>query len=209
MDSGIAAEPGKLTFGVITGLLPDQIGRFLQGHATGKVVQQLFITDGLGPGAGEPAAPDTPAEALPEMGVDADATQGEAPSGDTTGQTLLNDFRAQLEADSSASAQQIADTLLSNPVIQFAGASMPVEPGLLMGFGNAEIQGFKEGVMFAPAIGSIAFVGYVFVLEDGIDAASFVQTLLDNADPRWNICVEAEETVADYVGSTVFFLMCP
>ena len=161
------------------------------------------------PGAGEPAAPDTPAEALPEMGVDADATQGEAPSGDTTGQTLLNDFRAQLEADSSASAQQIADTLLSNPVIQFAGASMPVEPGLLMGFGNAEIQGFKEGVMFAPAIGSIAFVGYVFVLEDGIDAASFVQTLLDNADPRWNICVEAEETVADYVGSTVFFLMCP
>ena len=161
------------------------------------------------PGAGEPAAPDTPAEALPEMGVDADATQGEAPSGDTTGQTLLNDFRAQLEADSSASAQQIADALLSNPVIQFAGASMPVEPGLLMGFGNAEIQGFKEGVMFAPAIGSIAFVGYVFVLEDGIDAASFVQTLLDNADPRWNICVEAEETVADYVGSTVFFLMCP
>lgn len=161
------------------------------------------------PGAGEPAASDTPAEALPEMGVEPDASQGEAPSGDTMGQTLLNDFRAQLEADSSASAQQIADTLLSNPVIEFAGASMPVEPGLLMGFGNAEIQGFKEGVMFAPAIGSIAFVGYVFVLEDETDAAAFVQTLLDNADPRWNICVEAEETVADYVGSTVFFLMCP
>ena len=75
--------------------------------------------------------------------------------------------------------------------------------------GLADGSKVKEAAVSEPMIGSIAFVGYVFVLEDGIDAASFVQTLLDNADPRWNICVEAEETVADYVGSTVFFLMCP
>jgi len=160
------------------------------------------------PGAGQPAESDTPADMLPEIGVDADAAV--APSGgDSMGQTLLADFQAQLQADPTASAQQIADTLLSNPVIEFAGATMPVEPGLLMGFGNAEITGFQEGVMFAPAIGSIAFVGYIFVLEDGADADAFIQTLSANADPRWNICVEAEETVIDSVGSTVFFLMCP
>lgn len=159
------------------------------------------------PGAGQPAEADTPEEMLPDIGVEA---EGEAAaSGETMGQTLLADFRAQLEADSALSAQQIADTLLANPVIEFAGATMPVEPGLLMGFGNAEIQGFSEGVMFAPAIGSIPFVGYIFVLEDGTDAAVFTDSLSSNADPRWNICVEAEETVADYVGSTVFFLMCP
>lgn len=161
------------------------------------------------PDVGQPAEPDTPAEMLPEIGVDADASQDEAVAGDSLGQTLLSDFRSQLEADPAANPQQIADTLLQNSAIEFAGASMPVEPGLLMGFGNAEIGGFSEGVMFAPAIGSIPFVGYIFVLEDGTDASSFVQTLLDNADPRWNICVEAEETVADFVGSTVFFLMCP
>jgi len=160
------------------------------------------------PGAGQPAESDTPADMLPEIGVDADAAV--APSGgDSMGQTLLADFQAQLQADPTASAQQIADTLLSNPVIEFAGATMPVEPGLLMGFGNAEITGFQEGVMFAPAIGSIAFVGYIFVLEDGADADAFIQTLSANADPRWNICVEAEETVIDSVGNTVFFLMCP
>jgi len=160
------------------------------------------------PGAGQPAESDTPADMLPEIGVDADAAV--APSGgDSMGQTLLADFQAQLQADPTASAQQIADTLLSNPVIEFAGATMPVEPGLLMGFGNAEITGFQEGVMFAPAIGSIAFVGYIFVLEDGADADAFIQTLSANAEPRWNICVEAEETVIDSVGNTVFFLMCP
>lgn len=173
--------------------------------ACGNKVQELPAVD---PDAGQPAQPDTPAEMLPEIGVDTGAdTSGAA--GDSIGQTLLADFRAQLEADPAASAQQIADTLLQNPVIEFAGASMAVEPGLLMGFGNAEITGFKEAVMFAPAIGSIAFVGYVFILDEGTDPVSFTDNLSSNADPRWNICVEADETVVDYVGSTVFFLMCP
>ena len=62
---------------------------------------------------------------------------------------------------------------MSNSIIQFMGGTMPVEPGLLTGFGNTEITGFKEGVMFAPMIGTIPFVGYVFVLEDGVAASDF------------------------------------
>ena len=89
------------------------------------------------------------------------------------------------------------------------GASMPVEQGLLMGFGNAEINGFEEGVMFAPNIGTIPFIGYVFTLADWTDVETFVKTLQDNADLRWNICVEAEEMVVDSVGNKVFFVMCP
>ena len=86
---------------------------------------------------------------------------------------------------------------------------MPVEPGLLSGFDNAEITGFKEGVMFGPAIGSIAFVGYVFELEEGTDAEAFKTTLKDNANLRWNICVAAEEMVVESEGNKVFFVMCP
>ena len=36
-----------------------------------------------------------------------------------------------------------------------------------------------------------------------------MQTLTDNADPRWNVCVEAEETVVENSDNMVFFVMCP
>ena len=63
--------------------------------------------------------------------------------------------------------------------------------------------------MFGPAIGTIPFVGYVFVLEDGADVEGFKTTLKDNANLRWNICTMAEEMVCESEGNTVFFLMCP
>ena len=124
---------------------------------------------------------------------------------DTVGGALLEDFKANPEG----TAQEIADRLIANEVIEFAGATMPVEPGLLNGFDNAEITGFKEGVMFAPMMGTIPFVGYIFVLEDGADVNAFKQTLEDNANLRWNICTEAEEMTVDSEGNTVFFLMSP
>ncbi len=123
----------------------------------------------------------------------------------TVGETLLADF----QNNADASPQEIADALLQNSVIEFMGASMPVEPGFLVGFDNTEITGFEEGVMFAPTIGTIPFVGYIFTLEDGADVDAFKQMLEDNANLRWNICTAAEEMVVDNEGSTVFFLMCP
>ena len=128
---------------------------------------------------------------------------------DTVGTKLYVDFKEKAEADSAATAQSLADAVMANPMIQFAPATMPVEQGLLSGFGNAEITGFKEGVMFGPVIGSIPFIGYVFTLDDGADAEAFVKTLKDNADLRWNICVEAEEMVCEIVGDKVFFVMSP
>ena len=86
---------------------------------------------------------------------------------------------------------------------------MPVEEGLLSGFDNAEIKGFKKGAVFMPMIGSIAFVGYVFELESASETSAFISMLKKNANPRWNICVEADETVAGSYGNKVFFVMCP
>jgi hypothetical protein len=63
--------------------------------------------------------------------------------------------------------------------------------------------------MFAPMIGSIPFVGYVFTLSDDADVESFVTLLSENADPNWNICTEADETVIESAGNKVFFVMCP
>ena len=105
-------------------------------------------------------------------------------------------------------AQEIADALLTNEVIQFMPASMPVEEGFLNGFNN-EIKGFEEGVMFGPAIGTIPFVGYIFTVADGGDVDAFVTTLETEANLRWNICTEAEELIVEAVDNTVFFVMCP
>lgn len=134
-----------------------------------------------------------------------EATTKPAPK--TLGNTLLADFKE--KAAAGMSAQEIAEGLLANGAIAFAGGAMPVEEGLLAGFDNAEITGFKTGVMFAPMIGSIPFVGYVFELENAADTSGFIATLEKNANRRWNICVEADETVTGSAGNKVFFVMCP
>lgn len=177
-----------------------------------------------GGGSAENTAPETTAveetteetmpaetEAVTEAETENATTNEEAGNvtGETVGNMLLLDFRNRIAQNSELTAQEMADAILSNPIIQFAGATMPVEEGLLTGFNNAEITGFKEGVMFAPTIGSIPFVGYIFTLEEGADVDAFMQLLKDNADPRWNICTEAEETLVENAENMVFFVMSP
>ena len=156
-------------------------------------------------GSSAPAATEPPVHETPTPS----AVPSETPAGESMGQALLQDFTDRVNAEPALGAEELAKALLENPVIEFSGDALPVEPGLLTGFGNTEITGFAQGAMFAPMIGTIPFVGYVFVLDEGADAEAFVQTLKDNADPRWNICTEADETIAEHVGNTVFFVMCP
>ena len=126
----------------------------------------------------------------------------------TMGEKLMVDFMTRVDADKNASNMDIAEGLLTNPVIDFAGATMEVEPGYLAGFSN-EVHGFSDGVMFSPMIGSIPFVGYIFTTEDASAAQTFAEQLKADADPRWNICTEATETVVETRGNKVFFVMCP
>lgn len=156
-------------------------------------------------GSSAPAATEPPVHETPTPS----AVPSETPAGESMGQALLQDFTDRVNAEPDIGAEELAKALLENPVIEFSGDAVPVEQGLLTGFGNTEITGFAQGAMFAPMIGTIPFVGYVFVLDEGADAEAFVQTLKDNADPRWNICTEADETIAEHVGNTVFFVMCP
>lgn len=129
------------------------------------------------------------------------------PESKTLGNTLLADFKT--KANTGMSAEDIANGLIENPKILFAGATREVEPGYLTGFGNAEIKGFKKAVAFQPIIGSIPFVGYVFELNDASAASSFISNLKKNANKRWNVCTEADEMVTGSVGNKVFFVMCP
>ena len=131
----------------------------------------------------------------------------EAPA--TTGTTLAKVFEEQVKADQSIDLTALGSTLMNDSGLPIDGEAVAVEPGLLMGFGNKEITGFAEGVMFAPVISTLPFVGYLFRLDEGTDGDAFVQTLKSEADPRWNICTEADETVVRREGDLVFFVMCP
>lgn len=81
---------------------------------------------------------------------------------ESDGNALLKEFIK--VASSLNTAEEIANAVIKSPVLPFQPMVMPVEPGLLNGFDNNEITGFKDGVVFAPMIGSIPFIGYVFVL---------------------------------------------
>lgn len=146
----------------------------------------------------------------PEMpGVDTPAADGgEVSDGMSAAQTLLNVFYDELAANPSATAEELANKVIAHESIQFMPMVMPVEEGYLTGFNN-EIKGFKEAYTFAPGIGTIPFVGYIFTLEEGADVDAFKSTLTTEANLRWNICTAAEEMVCENVGNTVFFLMCP
>ncbi|MBE5874611.1 MAG: hypothetical protein E7287_09445 [Lachnospiraceae bacterium] len=128
-------------------------------------------------------------------------------SAETAGAIMLNAFKELMADGTDYTSLELAEKLVANPIIQFMGGAMPVEPGFQSGFDNYEVTGFEEGAMFGPMMGSIPFVGYVFKLPADADADAFMTGLKDNANMRWQICVEAEEMIAEADGNTVFFLM--
>lgn len=150
-------------------------------------------------------------EDLGEGGKDASAEAEiirPAVAENTWGELLWNTFEAVMAEEPTPSAIDAAFALSVDESIQFMAGSSEIVPGYLAGF-TQEISGFKSGATFGPMIGSIAFIGYVFELEEGADVKEFMSTLTENSDPRWNICVEADQTVAGAYNNMVFFLMCP
>lgn len=130
---------------------------------------------------------------------------------DTSKATLGNILKAEFEKiANSGNALQIAEKLAANDCVNMLSmGAMSVEQGFLAGFDNTEITGFSDGAMFAPMIGTIPFVGYVFNVDNPEYAKAFADMLESSANPRWNICTRADETVVATSGNKVFFVMCP
>lgn len=129
----------------------------------------------------------------------------------TVGHTMWNAFLTEIEANPEISAEELANKIVTNPIIQFFGGAMPIEQGaeFFMGFDNYQITGYETATMFGPMMGSIAFIGYIFELAEDADVQAFATSLTENCNPRWQICVEADQIIVGSKGSTVFFLMCP
>jgi len=125
----------------------------------------------------------------------------------TVAATLVEAFKAEA-AKEDATTNTIATALSTNSVVAFMPMVQDMTEGFLAGF-NADITGFTACTAFAPMIGTIPFVSYVFELSEDADADAFVTTLKDNANLRWNICTAAEEMLVETVDNYVFFVMAP
>lgn len=134
------------------------------------------------------------------VGEDAEETLPEA---NTPGTKIYVEFYQKVDYEEDV--VKLAETLGTEAITGYECGVIEVEPGYLNGFTDS-IDGFTEGAMFSPYIGSIPFVGYVFKSDD---PEALKSTLLGYADPRWNICTEADETVCEVKGDYVFFVMCP
>lgn len=118
----------------------------------------------------------------------------------TMGNKLAGMFLNKIgQGDTQALAEELAEASGLDCVV------IEAQEGYLNGF-TEEVKGFKSAVQFAPMIGSIPFVGYIFETDD---PDGLKLTLESTADPRWNICTEAAETVCVTSGNYVFFTMCP
>ncbi len=137
-----------------------------------------------------------------------DVIAPEFPKEGTYGEMLWNEFLANMEADATGTVLSDAEKMMESENILFAGGATEMAPGYLAGF-SADITGFESAAHFGPFMGSIAFAGYVFELAEDADVNAFMQTLKDNCDPAWQLCVQAEQTVVGAYGNKVFFLMCP
>ena len=150
--------------------------------------------------------PDTDTEA-PETGENTDAdTEDGADSEKLLSESVVDAFFE--KAKEGMTAEEIANEMVKDGETEGYVVDVMGEDSYFMGFGNAEITGYAEAARFAPMIGTIPFMAYIFILDDGADSAAFTQMLLDNCNPRWNICTEADTIKAEQSGNAILFLMC-
>ena len=72
--------------------------------------------------------------------------------------------------------------------------------------GTNEVE-YTDSVCSVPMMSSTAYQCVILRVPEGTDVVKTKQLLLDNADPRKWICVEAESVVVESVGDVILYLM--
>ena len=142
-------------------------------------------------------APDTDASTETDAGTDSEELLSDS---------VVNAFFE--KAKDGMTAEEIANEMVKDGETEGYVVDVMGDDSYFMGFENAEITGYTEAARFSPMIGTIPFMAYIFILDEGADSAAFMQMLLDNCNPRWNICTEADTVKAEQSGNAILFLMC-
>lgn len=115
---------------------------------------------------------------------------------------------AETEKPADVSLENIAHAVIATEGIEFSPMVSEIEVGAewMPGF-TSTITGFTECWQFAPMIGVMPFVGYVFRVADGTDIEAFKAQLKEKANLSWNICTLANTTICENQGNIVMFAM--
>ena len=131
---------------------------------------------------------------------------------ETLGYVFFEKFVELKKADATMTGEAIANAILESKLgtaIQFP-VVMPADPEYLSGFkSGAEITGYKSATMLASNMMGVAFISYVFDLEEGTEVKGFVKNVEKNLDPSWNTCTTAETITVGAYDNSVFVIMCP
>jgi len=128
-------------------------------------------------------------------------TDIDLPDENTTEGKIARVFLEEMEKGTSPE-----DTLQAiSSAVELGDVVEKISEGYLNGF-SQDINGFSEGYMLAPMIGSIPFVCYIFETDD---VEGLKNALLAAADPMWNICTQANDPVAVAYNNYVMITMTP
>ena len=154
---------------------------------------------------GKETTTDTTKESVTDPVDDNGVDDDNAGSGSMDSTELENKVVAIFEEESAkgTSIEEIAKLIA--PVTEFDCEVGKVKEGYLMGF-TEDVKGFKNGYAIMPIVGTIPYVSYIFEADD---AEAFADNLKATANPRWNICTEANEPVIKIKDNYVFLTMCP
>lgn len=134
-----------------------------------------------------------------------------APEQTDYNQQLVDRFLTYMNEESDTSAEGIANYICGIEGFPIDLSAAPVEPGYLAGLD--EFTQFSDGAAFAPMIGSIPFMGYVFLLDADVNANDVVDTIKSQANLAWNVCTEADvlltATHQDRGRNAVLVIMAP
>lgn len=126
-------------------------------------------------------------------------------------QQLVDRFATYMSEESDTEALSIAEHICAIENFPIDLSAAPVEAGYLAGLD--EFTQFTDGAAFSPMIGSIPFMGYVFMLDADVDADSVVETIKSQANLAWNVCTEADvlltDTYKDRGRNAVLVIMAP
>lgn len=72
--------------------------------------------------------------------------------------------------------------------------------------GTADVK-YAEAVVSAPMMNAVAYQCVILRVAEGEDVEAAKKLLMDNADPRKWVCVEAESVVLENVGDVILYIM--
>ncbi len=124
---------------------------------------------------------------------------------DTIDANLTDAFKT----NSDKSLDDIASIWQYNESIGFDTTYTHVVEGAMLGFGDAQITGFSDGVMLRPGDSTIPFIGYIFTLAQDTDKKEFMQMLKDNADLNFNGVNSADKVVVESDSDKVIVIITP